>query len=357
MYPQTPHFHFVKTHDLPLELFKAQSIKSFSCNKLSFMKPEIVYGALAVLLLFSLGFAFFVNNEISGVKQQLKVLERKPDTTAVLISGLDRRISEVENKLQKESASAKLFAFYDSSCGVCGNEGFLQAVTATRPQLEKEGIRLEAIDVKDNPTAALGVGVKTVPTFFASSSDLALNSRLVDFINQLATLQYGFFESAKGVIAQPPVSQVILSQAACSSDGSIRVQEFYSPTCAYCRRMSYANGTAYNPASTDAFREIAGESFINVTKEFGAKLNASSHCIGIHTLDENRQVLGVNASDEGLCLESVSAEAIEDAERLSDRYGLIGTPAFVVDCKYITKTRTTSSLKDALCAIRPELCA
>ncbi|HLD75687.1 MAG TPA: conjugal transfer protein TraF [Candidatus Norongarragalinales archaeon] len=321
------------------------------------MKPEWMYGTLAVLLLFMLGYAFFAQGELGELKQRLSALEKKPETTAILVNALDGRLNAVEQKLKSISTSAKLFAFYDSRCTVCSNEAFLQAIQLTRSNLEKDGILVSVVDVKTSPDTARSFGVRTVPTFYATTADLSLNQKLVDFLNQLAPLQYGFQESSLGVIAQPPTAQVIFDAQTCALNGSVIVEEFHSPTCAFCRRVFYANGSAYNPANLSGFSEVSMEALDTVKAQMGAKINATSHCIAVHTLDENRQVLGLDTSDEGLCIEEVGSDAYKTSDALSDRYGLIGAPAFVVDCRYVSKVHNADALKTTLCGFRPDLCA
>lgn len=320
------------------------------------VNQNIVYGGLAALLLLVIAFAFYSFGETQAIKTKLDGIDKKTQSSSLAVTGLDKRLADLEGKFSKQTTYSKLIAFYDSSCTQCSNEGFLQGVEASKGNLEKQGILLQPIDLKDDPNPAIAVNVNMAPAFFASATDLALNSKLVDFMNALPQASFALKESSIGVTAFPPSSHIILSTQSCAKNGTVKLEEFYSPTSPFARRVFYGNGSAFNDNSSAIFAEVSGEALAKVEKAYGEKINSSSYCIGIHTKNENSQVLNVNASDETLCKEEVGEEAYKESDRLANEYGIFGTPMFVVDCKYVTKVRDSARLENAICAFRPDIC-
>ena len=319
----------------------------------------IIYAALAVILLVVLGSSFYTFSQLNALSA--KVAENQNQnggTNAALIASLTARVAALEQKIQELQVTAKLVLFYDSSCTFCNNNFMLNNIDQTRQLLSQDGIGLSVVDVKDNPRSALAAGVRNVPVFFAGTSDLSANPKLVDFFTSLAGIQFALQESDQGVTAFPPVTAKVIDSQSCSESGQVRVEEFYSPTCPFCRPVFYANGTRYNNATNDVrFSELSGDAVASIEKRFGEKVNLTSRCVGIHTLNENRQVLNVTKSDEGLCVEQIGSEAYDENQALADAYGVIGAPTFVLDCQYITKVRESAKLEQAICDLRPELCA
>ena len=318
----------------------------------------IVYAALAVILLVVLGSSFYSFSQLNTLNAKVAELQnQQSNNNNALIAALTSRVSSLEQKIQELSVSAKLVLFYDSSCTFCNNNFMINNIEQTRSILAKEGIGLSIVDVKDNARGALAAGVRNVPVFFAGTSDLSANPKLIDFFNSLPQINFALQESDQGVTAFPPTTAKVIQNSSCQISGSVQLEEFYSPTCPFCRPVFYGNGTPYNNASKDVrFSELSGDAAQNVSQRFGAKLDLKQRCIGVHTLDENKQVLNLTQSDEALCIEEVGNAAYDENQAVADEYGVPGAPTFVIDCQYITKVREPDKLQEAICDLRPELC-
>ncbi|MBI4360829.1 hypothetical protein HY572_03585 [Candidatus Micrarchaeota archaeon] len=317
----------------------------------------VLYASLAVILLVVLGSAFYTFSQVNGLKNQVATLQTQVQEANSLLVNQQQRLQAVESQLSASQVTGKVVLFYDSDCVLCDNAALLSNIDQTRQALLEQRIGLELVDVKDNANPALAAGVKHVPTFFSSSSDLAVNPRLVEFMNSLVSIRFSLQETAQGVYAFPPLTGQIISTPSCSVEGEVKLEEFYSPTCAFCRPVFYDNGTQYNNASLDArFSVLSGDAAKNASAEFGAKLDLRQRCVAIHSLEENRDVLNVSKSDEALCIEEVGADAFDENEKTADRYGVYGAPLFVVDCQYTTSVRESDKLKQAICQLHSELC-
>ncbi len=318
----------------------------------------MIYAALAVILLVVLGSSFYTFNQLGTLNAKIADLQSNGNSqNAALIASLSARVQSLEQKVQELDVSAKVVLFYDSSCTFCNNNYMLNSVDQTRTLLSQQGIGLSVVDIKDNARAARASGLSSVPAFFAGKSDLSANPKLVEFFTSLAQLQFAVQESDSGVSAFPPTTAKVIQNTTCAVDGKINVEEFYSPTCAFCRPVSYANGTRYNDASTNTlFSSLSGDAASNIKDQFGAKVSLQQRCISIHTLDENNAVLNLTKSDEALCIDESGDEAVAENEAAAEKYGIAGAPTFVLDCQYLTKVREADSLKAAICDLRPELC-
>lgn len=317
----------------------------------------VVYASLAVILLVVLGSAFYTFSQVNTMKNQVATLQSQAQENNALLVSQQQRIAAIETELSASQVTGKVVLFYDSGCAFCGNEAVLTNIDQTRQALLSQRIGLELVDVKDNANPALAVGVKNVPTFFSSSTDLAINPSLVSFMNSLSSIRFSLQETMQGVYAFPPVTGKIISTPSCAVENQVQLEEFYSPTCAFCRKVTYANGTLYNNASVDIrFSALSGDAAQNVSKKFGSKLDLTQRCIAVHSLEENQQVLNASKSDEALCIQDVGSDAFDENEALADRYGVYGAPLFVLDCQYTTSVREPDKLSQAICDVRPELC-
>ncbi|MDP2717884.1 MAG: hypothetical protein Q8P02_04025, partial [Candidatus Micrarchaeota archaeon] len=120
----------------------------------------------------------------------------------------------------------------------------------------------------------------------------------------------------------------------------------------------YGNGTRYNdPNLTTKFQVLAQDAVENLTGIFGQEINVAERCAAVHSADENLQVLNISQSDGALCQEKLGDARFAKDQTAFDNYGLFGAPAFVVDCQYITSVRDSAQLQQAICELRPELCA
>ncbi|MBI2445195.1 hypothetical protein HYV43_02290 [Candidatus Micrarchaeota archaeon] len=316
----------------------------------------MIYAALAVILVVVLASSFYSFSQLGTLNAKIADLQSNGNNAA-LLSSLTSRIQSLEQKIQELQVTAKVVLFYDSSCTFCNNNYMLNSVDQTRQILAQQGIGLNVVDIKDNPRAALASGVRNVPVFFAGKSDLSSNSKLVGFFNSLAQLQFALQESDDGVTAYPPATAKVIQNTSCQESGKVNVEEFYSPTCAFCRPVYYANGTRYNDAGRDAqFSTLSGDAANATRLKFGDKLALQQRCLDIHTLDENRDVLNLTQSDGALCIEQNGEAALDESEAAADLYGVTGAPTFVIDCQYITKVRDADQLQRAICDLRPELC-
>ncbi|GEM_PF-2127816 len=318
----------------------------------------IVYAALAVILLVVLGSSFYTFSQLNTLNAKVAELQSQSGgTNAALITVLTSRVASLEKKIQELGVTAKLVLFYDSSCTFCNNNFMLNNLEQTRSILAQESIGLAIVDVKDDPRSALAAGVRNVPVFFAGTSDLSANPRLIDFFTSLPQIQFALQESDQGLTAFPPTTAKIIQNTSCQIPGKVQLEEFYSPTCPFCRPVFYGNGTRYNNGTTDVrFSELSGDTAQNVSRHFGSKLELTQRCIGVHALDENKQVLNLTQSDEALCIEEVGPQAYDENQAVADTYGVPGAPTFVIDCQYLTKVRESDKLQEAICQLRPELC-
>jgi len=315
-----------------------------------------IYAALAVILLVVLGSSFYTFNQLGALNAKIADVQNSGNNAA-LVSALTARVQSLEQQIQELKVSAKLVLFYDSSCTFCNNNYMLNSVDQTRSILAQQGIGLSVVDIKDNPRPALASGLRNVPAFFAGKSDLSSNSKLIDFFTSLTRLQFAIEESDAGVTAYPPTTAKVIQNTTCAVPGKVSVEEFYSPTCPFCRPVSYANGTRYNNATTEfLFSILSQDAAAAIQTSFGDKVDLAQRCIGIHTLDENNQVLNLTKSDEALCIDQVGDAAVVENEAAALRYGVIGAPTFVIDCQYLTKVREPDKLQTAICQVRPELC-
>lgn len=318
----------------------------------------MIYAALAVILLVMIGSSFYTFTQLGTLNAKIADLQSNGNAqNAALIAALTARVQNLEQKIEQLDVTAKVVLFYDSACTFCNNNYMLNSVDQTRALLSQQNIGLSVVDIKDNPRAALASGLKTVPAFFAGKSDLSANPKLVEFFTSLAQIQFAVQESDAGVSAFPPTTAKVIQNTTCAVDGKINVEEFYSPTCAFCRPVNYANGTRYNNASTNAlFSALSADAATDVKTAFGTKVSLQQRCISIHTLDENNAVLNLTKSDTALCIDESGDEAVSQNEAAAETYGIAGAPTFVLDCQYLTKVRETDKLKTAICDLRPELC-
>lgn len=318
----------------------------------------IVYAALAVILLVVLVSSFYTYSQLNSLSGRVSELSSQSSgTNTALIASLTARVQALEQKLQELKVTAKLVLFYDSACTFCNNDFMLRNLDQTRQILTQQGIGLSVVDVKDNPRAALAAGVRNVPVFFAGTSDLSANPSLVDFFTTLPQIQFALQESEKGITAFPPTTAKFIQDTNCAETGKAKIEEFYSPTCPFCRPVFYGNGSMYNNASLDPrFSSLSGEAAQAVKQKFGDKLELQQRCIEAHSLNENKQFLNISKSDEAFCIEQVGQAQYDQSQAAAEKYGIPGAPTFVIDCQYITKVREANKLQEAICSLRPELC-
>ncbi len=321
-------------------------------------QQTIVYGALAVILLVVLGSAFYTFSQVNALKGQVDGFSSKISSLDSLTAAQQSRIASLETKVGSLDVNAKVILFYDSSCDFCGNEFILQDLEQTQQALASQKIGLQTVDIKDNPNPALASGVKSVPVFFSSKADLASNAKLVDFYNSLPQIRFSVQETSFGAMALPPVTGAVVGAQSCRNDAVVTLSYFYSPTCAFCQPVFYGNGTRYNdPNLTTRFQVLAKDTVANLSASFGSRLQLSEHCAAVHTLEENQVVLNISQSDAQICTQETGKDVFDVDQGLFDSYGLFGAPAFVIDCQYITSARDSAQLTQALCELRPDICA
>ncbi|MBI5226796.1 hypothetical protein HY994_06225 [Candidatus Micrarchaeota archaeon] len=318
----------------------------------------VIYAALAVILLIVIASSFYMFSQLNSLSAKVTELSgQNNNQNAQAINALSARIAALESRFNELKVTGNVILFYDSSCTFCNNKFMLDNLDQTRTILANQSIGLKTVDVKDDPRAALAVGVSNVPVFFAGAADLSANPKLVNFMNALSRISFNLQESPNGITAYPPVTAKVVANLSCAVPGKVQLEEFYSPTCPFCLPVSYGNGTRYNNASIDPrFASLSHDAAQNLSQILGAKISLKQQCINVHSLTDNEQVLNVSASDEGLCVNQVGTDAFDKASAAADTYGVAGAPTFVLDCQYITKVRDTTQLEAAICQLHPELC-
>jgi hypothetical protein len=303
------------------------------------------------------------NKRITLLEQTQTASNAKLDSSlAKMNSTLDSFNTFINSRLS--SVEAAMTLYYDSDCTTCQNEVLMKVLEGMAPDLKQKGITFNEVDVRgeefENIVAS---GINRVPAIYASSEDLnkaPAGTALKNLIDAWSDPSYGFdYYYVQGGIALTPKSPSEMLTDPCLGNAT-SLQYFYSETCKYCKRVKAANGTLMNPDTDAAYKTVIGESLEQVKTAFGETLNATQHCLGVHTVFDNYETLGVNKSDEQICVETQGEPKTIADNALAARYRFSqppSVPVFVVNCKYLFKVNATTAdaIKQPLCAIKPSL--
>ncbi|NYZ78229.1 hypothetical protein H0N96_02395 [Candidatus Micrarchaeota archaeon] len=315
--------------------------------------------ALASIILLSLGIILFgcvsqqaPNNAVNEtLEASMARMENK-------MTSMESRLTALENSFTQKLSQLGIPTqfYYDSNCKFCANADYVDLATGLVDKLKSQGIQLEIIDVKGNMTRANALGIKRLPAFYATAGAISKSKELTDLFNELEANHFTITNAVDGLAALTNDPSEVTNDACNLKDGTVRLREFYSETCAFCIRMNYANGTAYNPATNPRYASVSNEAVEEVNKTLGSKITYEKYCIPLHTAPDNVKLIGVNKSDEELCAQKQSRQELEKASSLASDYAIASAPLFVIDCKYVFNAVTADKLKQSICAARPDVC-
>jgi hypothetical protein len=287
------------------------------------------------------------------------------ETLEASMARMENRMTAVESRLTalENSFAQKLSQlgipmqfYYDSDCKFCANANYVDLATGLVDKLKSQGIQLEIIDVKGNMTQLNALGIKRLPAFYATAGAVSKSKELTGLFSELEANHFTITNVVDGLAALTNDASEVTNDACNLKDGKVRLREFYSETCAFCVRMNYANGTAYNPKSNARYANISSEAVEEVNKTLGSKITYEKYCIPLHTAPDNLQLIGVNKSDDELCAQKQTRPELEKANSLASDYAIASAPLFVIDCKYVFNAVTADKLKQSICAVRPDVC-
>lgn len=299
------------------------------------------------------------------VSQQQTLSGVVNETLEASVARIENKINALENRLTLlETAFAKkmlelgvpLRFYYDSNCTFCANAKYVDMATSLIDKFKDQGIQLEIIDVKGNFTQVNALEIKRLPAFYAPTFALAKSKELSEFFKGLEANHFTVINAVNGLVALTPDPSEITGDDCNIGDGKVRLREFYSETCAFCVRMNYTNGTAYNPKNNPRYASVSSEAVEELNKTLGDKIIYEKYCIPLHTAPDNFKLIGVNKSDDELCAQKQSKQELDKANSLASDYAIFGAPLFVIDCKYVFNAVTADKLKQSICAVRPDVC-
>ncbi|MEM0475529.1 MAG: hypothetical protein QW343_01920, partial [Candidatus Norongarragalinales archaeon] len=199
-------------------------------------------------------------------------------------------------------------------------------------------------------------GIDRVPAFFALSEHLLREPSgkyLQNLMDEWATAGFDAYNAKGGIVLTPRVNSEMLTEPCLSNVTTI--QYFYSETCEYCKRVANNESEIVNPASNERFKYVVEEALPKIEQMFGDKISITKHCIPIHSRAENRITLGINKSDEELCVATQGIEKTNADSIIAAKYHVYTAPIFAVNCRYLFNAVTEEGIKKWICAAKPSL--
>ncbi len=325
--------------------------------------------AVAIIAVAAIGYAAMqgdsFNKRITQLEQTQAASSSKLDSSLAQINSTLTNFNEyISSRLADVEATLTLY--YDSDCPTCKNDILMNGLEKMAPDLKQKGITFKEVDVRGgNFDALVADGINRVPALYASSDDLnkvPAGTNLKNIIDSWAASPSVFdYYYVQGGIALSPKSPAEMLTEPCLSNKTT-LQYFYSETCQYCKRVKSSNGTVVNPESNPQYANVISESLSALETEFGGTLDVSSHCLGVHLAYDNNESLGIDKSDDELCVETQGQNKTTDDAALAAKYRFSQpptVPVFVVNCKYLFRVNgtTADAIKQPLCAIKPSLAA
>ncbi len=316
--------------------------------------------ACAVIALAALGYAAMqggsFDKRAAQFEQGQTAANAKLDAANAAIAQMNSRLDEFDAYIKARLADLEvtLTVYYDSDCTFCQNDELFKVLDQVEPDFKKNGVTINRVDVRSDYENILASGIDRVPAFYASTSDLQKQPAGAFLKSQMDGWEqsgFDYYLVKDGVIEVPrPISEMLTEP--CLS-GKTVLQYFYSQTCKACKRVENANGTIVNPPDKQA--STAGEALAQLESVFGAALDVKPSCVGTKFAYDNYREIGVNKSDEELCLATQTPEKTYSDKAQAAKYHFAKVPMFAVNCRYLFTGFAPEIIKERICAAKPSL--
>jgi glutaredoxin len=321
-------------------------------------KPNYALYAAVIALVIAVAAVGYAATQGSEFSKRIAQNEESQKQAVAKITAFEAKLDSFEKKLDTRLADLEvaLTVYYDGDCAFCDNAKLFNTLNSVESSLKDQGITLKTIDVRDDYEATLAKGIDRVPAFYASAEHLVkepAGKYLQNLMDEWALSGFDAYNAKGGIALVPRVNSEMLTDPCLTQTATL--QYFYSETCEYCKRVTNNDSVVINPATDARFKDVAGENLAKIEAAFGDTVKATQHCLNIHYRAENRVTLGVNKSDEELCVETQGAEKVGEASLLALKYHIATAPMFVVNCRYIFNAVTEDGIKKWLCAAKPSL--